>query len=107
MAPITSSRENNNYGIQIENNHGNITAEFHPPGKVKKNCRGPRQLTDGRFLLVRQETQSNPLSTVPFSRDPEFISRKALDEIHEKNSVPGSRIALVGLGGVGLVRNSQ
>ncbi|KAJ5797724.1 uncharacterized protein N7503_007020 [Penicillium pulvis] len=73
--------ENNNYGIQTENNHGNITAEFHPP--------------------VRQETQPDPLSTVPFFRDPGFVTRKALDEIHEKNSVPGSRIALVGLGGVG------
>ncbi|KAJ5612510.1 Tetratricopeptide-like helical [Penicillium lagena] len=50
----------------------------------------------------RPETPPNPLSTVPFRRDPDFVDRGTLlDQIHEKGSVPGSRIALLGLGGVG------
>ncbi|GAM42311.1 hypothetical protein TCE0_044f16170 [Talaromyces pinophilus] len=72
-----------NHGLQIGNNHGSITAEFHLP-------------------LERPETPPNPVSTVPFRRDPDFVSRDTLlDLINEKSSVPGSRIALVGLGGVG------
>ncbi|KAJ5900176.1 uncharacterized protein N7473_004246 [Penicillium subrubescens] len=52
--------------------------------------------------LVRPETPPSPLSTIPFHRDPDFVSRDILlHRIHEKSSVPGSRIALVGLGGVG------
>ncbi|KAJ5510416.1 Tetratricopeptide-like helical [Penicillium expansum] len=48
------------------------------------------------------ETPTNPLSTVPFPRDEEFVSRDVLlRKVHEKGLVPGSRIALVGLGGVG------
>ena len=44
------------------------------------------------------------LSTVPFPRDPDFVSRdNLLDQIRDKNLVLGSRIALVGLGGVGLL----
>ncbi|KAJ5667482.1 hypothetical protein N7507_003346 [Penicillium longicatenatum] len=50
----------------------------------------------------RPETPPAPLSTVPFRRNPDFVSRDTLlDEIHTKISVPGSRIALVGIGGVG------
>lgn len=52
--------------------------------------------------LERLETPPAPLSTVPFRRDPEFVSRDTLlDEIHRKISAPGSRVALVGIGGVG------
>ncbi|PYH80994.1 TPR-like protein [Aspergillus uvarum CBS 121591] len=50
----------------------------------------------------RPETPPHPLSTVPFRRDPDFVDRGTLlDQIREKCSVPASRIALVGLGGVG------
>ncbi|OQE09546.1 hypothetical protein PENVUL_c006G04981 [Penicillium vulpinum] len=50
----------------------------------------------------RPETSASPLSTVPFAQDPDFVSRDTLlDRIQEESSVPGSRIALVGLGGVG------
>ncbi|KAJ5819454.1 hypothetical protein N7474_005045 [Penicillium riverlandense] len=52
----------------------------------------------------RLEPRPEPLSTVPFPRDPDFVSRDAIGQIHEKASIPGSRIALVGLGGV---RKSQ
>lgn len=48
------------------------------------------------------ETLPSSLSTVPFPRDREFVYRTLLlDEIHQKCSLPASRIALVGLSGVG------
>ncbi|CAI7577509.1 unnamed protein product [Penicillium glandicola] len=82
MASI-SFNGNNEGGLQIGVNSGPINL---PP--------------------VRPETPTNPLSTVPFARDIDFISRDTLlRQIHEKSLVPGSRIALVGLGGVG--RKSQ
>ncbi|KAJ5090876.1 hypothetical protein N7532_009560 [Penicillium argentinense] len=72
-----------NHGLQVGISHGPINAEFHLPPE-------------------RPETPPSPLSTVPFPRDPHFVSRNTLlHQIHEKGSVPGSRIALVGLGGVG------
>ncbi|MCJ1386364.1 hypothetical protein MMC17_009490, partial [Xylographa soralifera] len=50
----------------------------------------------------RPQTPPNPSAIVPFGRDTDFIERGAiLDQIHYKCAVPGSRIALVGLGGVG------
>ncbi|KAJ5174495.1 P-loop containing nucleoside triphosphate hydrolase protein [Penicillium canariense] len=50
----------------------------------------------------RPETPPRPLSTVPFRRDPDFIDRRSLlDQISEKGTTPGARVALVGLGGVG------
>ncbi|MCJ1416129.1 hypothetical protein MMC32_002464 [Xylographa parallela] len=50
----------------------------------------------------RPETPPNPSAIVPFGRDTDFIERGAIpDQIHYKCAVPGSRIALVGLGGVG------
>jgi hypothetical protein len=42
-----------------------------------------------------------PSSTVPFRRDPDFVDRDILPEIHQRCSKPASRVALVGLGGVG------
>ncbi|KAJ5122605.1 hypothetical protein N7526_009542 [Penicillium atrosanguineum] len=73
----------NSHGIQVGDNRGSITAGFH-------------------LHPERPETPPNPLSTVPYARDPDFVSRDTLlNRIHEKSSVPGSRIALVGLGGVG------
>ncbi|OQE13471.1 hypothetical protein PENFLA_c047G10774 [Penicillium flavigenum] len=73
----------NNRGLQVGGNSGLIKEEIHLPPE-------------------RPETPPNPLSTVPFARDRDFVSRDMLlRRIREKNSVRGSRIALVGLGGVG------
>ncbi|KAJ5975424.1 hypothetical protein N7481_009131 [Penicillium waksmanii] len=48
------------------------------------------------------EPSPNPLSTVPFPRDPDFVERGTLlVDIQEKLSPPGARVALVGLGGIG------
>jgi len=39
---------------------------------------------------------------IPFRRDDDFIERSAIfDQILQRCAVPGSRTALVGLGGVG------
>ncbi|KAH8726854.1 hypothetical protein GQ44DRAFT_704911 [Phaeosphaeriaceae sp. PMI808] len=50
----------------------------------------------------RPETPPRPSIVIPFPRDSDFVKRGALlDQIREKCSAPASRIALVGLGGVG------
>ncbi|CAG8104828.1 unnamed protein product [Penicillium nalgiovense] len=68
----------------------------------ERNRTGQGRLTNCRFPVERAETPPSPLSTVPFTRDPDFVRRdKLLDQIYNKSSVAGSRIALIGLGGVG------
>ncbi|PVH91623.1 hypothetical protein DM02DRAFT_734103 [Periconia macrospinosa] len=50
----------------------------------------------------RPETPPKPSCVVPFRRDPDFVDRGTLlDQIREKCCAPASRVALVGLGGVG------
>jgi hypothetical protein len=50
----------------------------------------------------RPETPPQPSCFVPFRRDADFVDRGTLlDQIRERCSAPASRIALVGLGGVG------
>ncbi|RYP42475.1 hypothetical protein DL767_000163 [Monosporascus sp. MG133] len=55
-----------------------------------------RPLTVDRML-----PRPTPSSTVPFRRDPHFVDRDVLAEIECKSKQPASRVALVGLGGVG------
>jgi hypothetical protein len=86
-----------NRGNQVGINYGSVHL---PPGRFHKT------LTKLKLTKIidpeRPETPPTPLSTVPFRRDPDFVSRDTLlDQIHEKVSVPGSRIALVGIGGIG------
>jgi hypothetical protein len=72
-----------NQGLQVANNNGNINfthVSVSQPDKVER---------------------PNPSSTVPFRRDPDFINRDVFLEIVQKCAEPGSRTALVGLGGVG------
>jgi hypothetical protein len=55
-------------------------------------------------LSERPETPPQPSCFVPFRRDPDFVARATLlDQIRERCAVPASRVALVGLGGVGYV----
>lgn len=57
--------------------------------------------------LERLETPPNPSIVIPFSRDKDFVERGTiLDLIYEKFTGPGSRAALVGLGGAGYVDSS-
>ncbi|KAI4089899.1 MAG: hypothetical protein LQ344_005089 [Seirophora lacunosa] len=51
--------------------------------------------------LETPQQKPKPSSTVPFRRDPDFVDRGILTEIHQKCSNKASRTALVGLGGVG------
>ncbi|KAI9777133.1 MAG: hypothetical protein M1839_009089 [Geoglossum umbratile] len=52
-------------------------------------------------LAVQTLPYPAPSSTVPFRRDPHFIDRKIFTEIKYKSQQSASRVALVGLGGVG------
>jgi hypothetical protein len=60
------------------------------------------QRTYAPHLSTRYETPPIPFSTVPFLRDPDYVNRQGLlEQVHAKCSIPASRTALVGLGGVG------
>ncbi|KAJ5466138.1 hypothetical protein N7530_009925 [Penicillium desertorum] len=57
----------NNHGLQVGDNSGSINVQFHLPPE-------------------RPETPPSPLSTVPFTRDPDFVRRETLlDQIHEND----------------------
>ncbi|CAN9236433.1 unnamed protein product [Alternaria alternata] len=72
-----------NQGAQVGNNSGTIANHFHVPAE-------------------RPETPPQPSCFVPFRRDPDFVDRGTLlDQIRERCAAPASRVALVGLGGVG------
>ncbi|KAJ4312794.1 hypothetical protein N0V94_007267 [Neodidymelliopsis sp. IMI 364377] len=54
------------------------------------------------MFAERPETPPQPSCNVPFRRDPDFVDRATLlHQIYEQCSAPASRVALVGLGGVG------
>lgn len=91
-----------NSGFQVGVNHGAI---YLSKGKFPKRPRNRVEVevtNSGSSFPERQEPRPEPLSTVPYPPDPDFVSRDVLlDEIHEKASIPGSRTVLIGLGGVG------
>ena len=90
-----------NQGVQFGYNSGSIESHFHAPaGK----CPSPAPTNPGLTMLSleRPETPPQPSCFVPFRRDPDFVDRGTLlDQICERCSGPASRVALVGLGGVG------
>ncbi|KAN0085314.1 P-loop containing nucleoside triphosphate hydrolase protein [Elaphomyces granulatus] len=62
------------------------------------------RVTTSSTLQAGNDTLSTrpiPSSTVPFRRDRDFVHRETLSEIQTRCSQPASRVALVGLGGVG------
>ncbi|RYN15545.1 hypothetical protein AA0112_g12741 [Alternaria arborescens] len=72
-----------NRGVQVGHNYGAIENYFQVPAE-------------------RPETPPQPACFVPFRRDPDFVDRGTLlDQIRERCAAPASRVALVGLGGVG------
>ncbi|KAK8120244.1 hypothetical protein PG999_004364 [Apiospora kogelbergensis] len=74
-----------NSGFQAGAIHGSVNTEFHH--------HAPQE---------RPETPPNPSSIIPFGRDNDFIQRgDILDRIYQVCAITGTRIALVGLGGVG------
>ena len=53
-------------------------------------------------MAEQAEVPLSPYSTVPFRRDSDFVNRGTLlEQISNMLSVPASRVALVGLSGVG------
>ncbi|KAF2473130.1 TPR-like protein [Lindgomyces ingoldianus] len=81
---VTSTFGGSNYGFQAGLINGPVSVAFHLP----------------------PETPANPSSNIPFPRDPDYVDRELLlDRIYKKLSVPASKVALVGLGGVGYESN--
>ena len=54
-----------------------------------------------RQYIQMHRARQTTSSTVPFRRDPDFVYRETLSKIQLACSQPASRVALVGLGGVG------
>ncbi|RII17521.1 hypothetical protein CUC08_Gglean002361 [Alternaria sp. MG1] len=72
-----------NAGFQAGIIHGNVDATFHQAPE-------------------RPETPPPPSIVIPFARDAEFVERGTiLERVRQRCAVSGSRMALVGLGGVG------
>jgi hypothetical protein len=79
-----------------------IETHVHAAGK----CPSASALTDAALTTLldaeRPETSPRPSCFVPFRRDADFVDRGTLlDQIRERCAAPASRVALVGLGGVG------
>ncbi|KAG4431648.1 hypothetical protein IFR05_012871 [Cadophora sp. M221] len=78
---------------------------FYGEGEVKAFLRLREAITRPLKVTSRPaeqpETPPNSSIVIPFSRDADFVERGILDQIHQKCAILGSRIALVGLGGVG------
>jgi hypothetical protein len=81
--PAVAFSGDGNYGLQVANNSGHIN---YTPVHVSQHDKAQKPI---------------PSSTVPFRRDPDFICRDVFVDLVQRCSEPGSRTALVGLGGVG------
>ncbi|KAJ5164408.1 kinesin [Penicillium coprophilum] len=89
-----------NYGIQVGINSGVINAQLHLPPSELVQVNSPERSAADR--AETPETPPLPFSTVPFIRDPDFIDRQGqIDQIDRLCATPSSRVALVGLGGIG------
>lgn len=76
---------------------------FSQPGRPDHHAMS----STGQRLTVseRPETPPLPFSNVPFPRDDNFVDRPSImGEMERKLERKGGRVALVGLGGVGLVQ---
>jgi hypothetical protein len=59
-------------------------------------------MDDMKIAIAGSYVPTNPYSTLPFGIDPDFVNRPdIISWIREKLDGTTSRIALVGLGGVG------
>ncbi|KAH8895810.1 TPR-like protein [Thozetella sp. PMI_491] len=82
-----------NYGEIVTNN-------FHAPGKGYNESvlSASQRLTS----IELPENTPEPTSFIPYSTNPDFISRgDLLDQILKRSSGPPGRLALAGLGGIG------
>ncbi|KAK4660693.1 hypothetical protein QC762_0021600 [Podospora pseudocomata] len=86
------------------------------PEEVRRRWEAERRVDEARVAVVhglgglptppmlseRPETPPKPFTTIPFSRDRDFVNRgDILEQIDRRCSEPPARVALVGLGGVG------
>lgn len=73
--------------------------------KITSVIRGYIQTLTFHAATVSRDTSPKrplaPSSTVPFRRDPNFVDRHIFPELNGKSQRPGSRVATIGLGGVG------
>jgi hypothetical protein len=84
--------------------HGPVHTTFHlPPGKLRESeGTRVRASANNNPASVQPETPPHPSIVIPFARDADFVERGELfDQIQQRCVAPGSRTALVGLGGVG------
>jgi hypothetical protein len=97
----TTFTDAENRGLQVGYNAGSIQTHMHAPGKCPASAPTRSALTV-LFRAERPETPPRPSCLVPFRRDTDFVDRGALlEQIRQGCAAPASRIALVGLGGVG------
>ncbi|KAJ5975877.1 kinesin [Penicillium waksmanii] len=96
-----------NAGFKIGVNNAPINQIQLPPGKSTPQVPCSAD-SEGANLIPhiaapeRPDTPSEPLSTVPFLRDADFVDcGTLLEQVEEKCIVRPSRLALVGIGGVG------
>ncbi|PMB63415.1 Kinesin light chain [Beauveria bassiana] len=91
-----------NSGLQARTIQGPVTAEFHyypPQGMLQK---GINTTTPRSRRIERPETPPAPSILIPFGRDNDYVERREIhNQIERRCGRPGSRTALVGLGGVG------
>ncbi|KAH8671817.1 TPR domain protein [Tricladium varicosporioides] len=81
-SPVTNFSGSGNQSFQLSQNYESVSTSFVQP----PNPPLPRP---------------PPSSTLPFRRDPDFVDRDIFSKMDQKLSIPASRVALVGLGGVG------
>jgi hypothetical protein len=88
-----------NQGLQVGFHAGAIHVAA--PGKLRPPACASLVLIVLGFA-ERPETPPRPSCFVPFRRDPDFVDRGTLlDKVRQRCCAPASRVALVGLGGVG------
>ncbi|KAL6709273.1 hypothetical protein ACN47E_001680 [Coniothyrium glycines] len=78
--------------------------EAHARGRLDEEIRKRKvlQLGQSRNSNAVKPESMHATCVIPFRQDPDFIDRGTLlDEMQKKSLAPASRIALVGLGGVG------
>lgn len=68
----------------------------------KRACSEFHRTLTSRWHLGQAEAPPEPFSTVPFAKDPDYVPHPTLDIIKTKLREPSARVAIVGLGGVGL-----
>lgn len=103
----TISFGDGNSGLQAGTIHGPVSAQFHyyPAPRKFNNGLIPCLLINDR--AERPETPPNPSLLISFGRDRDFVERgEIFDHIDRSCRRPGSRTALVGLGGVGYVTDA-